>query len=86
MLWPLWIVYFLLKNSDKLAEESFRNKFNALIDNIKVDKFNAVIYNAVFAVRRFNILLFNLWLSQDSPLSGAKRTFYFEKIILFISV
>ena len=86
VLWPLWIVYFLLKNSDKLAEESFRNKFNALIDNIKVDKFNAVIYNAVFAVRRFNILLFNLWLSQDSPLSGAKRTFYFEKIILFISV
>ena len=76
----------MLKNSDKLAEASFRYKFNALIDDIKVDKFNAIIYNAVFAVRRFNILLINLWLSEDSPLSGVKRTFYFEKIILFISV
>ena len=57
-----------------------------MLDDLKVDKFNAVIYNAVFAVRRFDILLVNLWLSQDSPMSGVERTFYLEKILFFISV
>ena len=86
ILWPLWTVYFLLKNYDNLQEPAFKTKFNALTNGIKLEKFSAVMYNAVFAVRRFDLILVNLLLTKNSPLSGSKRTFYMEKIVLFLAI
>ena len=82
----MWIVYFLLKNYKNLPDPVFKVKFNALTNGIQLDRFSSVIYNAVFSVRRFDLILVNLFFSQGSPLSGCERNFYMEKILLFIAI
>ena len=63
VIWPIIIVIFLVKNNKKLASTSFKLKFNALINGIKVTSFSAICYYAIFSVRRFDIVLINLFLN-----------------------
>ena len=46
----------------------------------------ALAYNAVFAVRRFNIVLVNMFFTAGSPLSGFDRSWYLQKIISFLII
>ena len=48
--------------------------------------FSALCYDAVFAVRRFDIVLVNLFFSIDSPLSGAERSFHLFKVLGFMVI
>ena len=70
MLWPFWSSCWLMKNKDKLADPVFEQKFSTLYQGIRFDSFRALAYNAVFSVRRFDIILMNMFFTAQSPLSG----------------
>ena len=69
-----------------LVEEKFKKKFDTIYNGIKLQSFSALCYNAVFTVRRFNIVLINVYFTIDSPLSGFKRTHYLDKIMAYFIV
>lgn len=85
-LWPLWTEYFLIKNQSQLKDKTFFDKFASLYQGINTKSFGALCYNAVFAVRRFDLVLLNVYFTQDSPLSRLDRTMYLFKIIGFLTV
>ena len=84
MAWPLWTEYFLFKNRDRLEDTAFRTKYNSLYAGIKSHSGSALCYNAVFAVRRLDLILMNIYFTAGSPLSGIDRTMYLQKIICFL--
>ena len=51
-----------------------------------MDSFLALCYNAVFAVRRFDIILMNIYFTEGSPISGVERSQYLHKIICFLYI
>ena len=76
----------MMRNSKSIKRPAFQSKFNALTNTLKLSSFQALLYNAVFAVRRFDLILVNLFLNDGSPLSGCDRTFFLEKILLFFTI
>ena len=64
----------------------FKTKFSTLYQGIKLDSFRALCYNSIFAVRRFNIILMNIYFTKGSPLSGLDRTYYLQKILCFLLI
>ena len=84
IVWPLWVLAFMLRNSSRVDKPIFQSKFSALTQKLRLNSFQALSYNAVFAVRRFDLILINLILNEGSPISGLERTHYLEKIILFL--
>ena len=85
-LWPLLIVRFLTVNSKRLKEPTFLQKFQRLYSGVRLTSWSAIFYNAVFAVRRFNLIMANLYFNKDSPFSGAERTFHLEKSAAFLMI
>lgn len=49
-------------------------------------KLTALTYNAVFAVRRFDIILMNIFFTAGSPLSDFSRSWYLQKILCFLCI
>ena len=87
VVWPLWSVYFLLANREKLQDQDgFKKKFTELYQGINTDSFRALCYNAVFSARRFDILLMNAYFTKDSVMSGIDRTYYLQKILAFLFI
>ena len=80
----MWIYIFLLSNYENLASETFKARYQSLYNGIKISSRAAISYKAVFAVRRFDIILDNLVLTQDAPLLNLERNHYLEKVIGFI--
>ena len=74
--WPLWTLRILLKNHHMLDESAFKQKYGALYDGIRIGSVQPVTYIAVFSVRRFDLILVNLYFSLDSPLSGFTEMHY----------
>ena len=48
--------------------------------------FTSLCYNAVWSVRRFDIILMNQLLTAGNPITGFDRNFYLHKIICFILI
>ena len=69
-LWPLLSSYWLLKNRDRLTDPVFEEKYKTLYQGMKYNSFRALAYNAVFSVRRFDIIFINIYFTSNSPLSG----------------
>ena len=86
VIWPIWSSFFLLKNQARLTDEVFSTKFSTLYQGIKLNSFRALLYNSVFSVRRFEIILMNVFFTANSPLSGIDRTFYLQKILCFLLI
>ena len=82
MIWPLHITHFLTLKHRRVDEPRFRSKFGSFYNGIKTSSFATLLYEAIFAVRRFDIVIINLILSVGSPLSGATRNYYLEKVLL----
>lgn len=61
-------------------------RYGTLFQGIKYGSYRALCYNAVFCVRRFDIVIINQYFSKDSPMSGVDRTHYLFKIILFMLI
>lgn len=53
---------------------------------MKTDSFRALCYNAVFAIRRMDLVIMNVYFTQDSPLSGFDRSMYLQKILCFLYI
>ena len=66
--WPLWIFWFLLKNYESLEDKKFAERFRSLYNGIKLSSTAALAYKAIFAVRRFDIILDNLIFTKESPI------------------
>ena len=82
--WPLWIFWFLLKNHENLADKKFNERFRTLYNGIKLSSTAALAYKAIFAVRRFDIILDNLVFTTDSPMLGLQTNHYLEKVLIFL--
>lgn len=84
MIWPFWTIFHLLRNKDRLEDPVFKQKFKVIYSGIKTNSFLALCYHAVFSMRRFDIVLMNLYFTADSPLSGLESTHYLYKILIFL--
>ena len=69
-IWPLFIIIFMLKNQSKLEDKTFTQRWGTLYQGIHKNKIIALIYNAVFCLRRFEIVLVNMFFSPGFPLSN----------------
>ena len=58
MLWPPFSALFLVKNHEQVEKKDFIAKFGAMYAGIRSD-FTSLCYNAVWSVRRFDIILMN---------------------------
>ena len=86
ILWPLWTIKFLFSNQDKLKDPNFRRKHHSLYDGIKTHTLLALLFQAVFTVIRFDLVLMNLVLSADSPFTKAKESIYLLKIFCLMGI
>ena len=60
-------------------------KFSAMYAGIRSD-FTSLCYNAVWSVRRFDIILMNQLFTAGNPVTGFDRNFYLHKILCFILI
>ena len=65
--WPFFIVIFMIKNQHKLEDPQFARKWDALYAGFQTDKLISLFYNAVFCLRRFDIVLVNMIFSPGFP-------------------
>ena len=72
-IYPVFIMRFMIKNQSKLLEKDVANKWDTIYQGIHTDKLGTLFYNAVFCVRRFNIVLINMFFSPGFPLSNFKQ-------------
>ena len=86
IIWPIFTIYFLLKNKDKTKDDEFKAKFSTMYQGIRTDSFKALCYTAVFSVRRFDLVIMNHFFTVGSPLSGIDRNFYLHKILTFLFI
>lgn len=85
-IYPVFIMRFMIKNQSKLLEKDVANKWDTIYQGIHTDKLGTLFYNAVFCVRRFNIVLINMFFSPGFPLSNFKQDQYLFKNFAFIGV
>ena len=57
-----------------------------MYDGIKTHTLLALLFQAVFTVIRFDLVLMNLVLSADSPFTGAKQSIYLLKIFCLMGI
>ena len=58
--WPICVIITMVNNQDKLFDKTSTKKITPLIDGIKTNSLSILLYNAVFSVRRFNLVLVNI--------------------------
>ena len=85
----LWIVFatvYPTLNKSKLEEPTFKRKFGSLYTGISTKRCIAIIYTAVFCLRRLALVLFLLWLgkSKDQALIYAYIAIY-SAFLLYLS-
>ena len=76
----------LVRYQSQLELQSFKNRFGRIYLGIRVESLSALIYNAVFAVRRYQIVFVSVFFTAESPLSGFDREHHLEKILGFLSL
>jgi len=59
---PVLLPIFLLKNKTKLEKEEFKEKYESSYDCLKTDLKIAIVYNALFMLRRLLFCLTALFL------------------------
>ena len=85
-LWPIWVMYFMLKNQARTFVESFQAKWDTLFQGIRTESKSALIYNSIFSIRRAWIVLLNIFFTPGFPLSNFEENQFLLKIMGFIFV
>ena len=86
LIYPIFIMYFLQKNQDILETRQMKRKYSTAYDGIYTESKQALLYNSVFCLRRFHIVLINITLNAECPWTNFEESRYFYKIILFLIV
>lgn len=83
-IWPFLIVWLLLSNFTRLSSDEFKVKYKSLFVGLKIESTGAMAYYAIFSIRRFDLILNNVFFSRNSPISGYDRHHYYDKIIIYL--
>ena len=86
IVYPLAQMYFLIKYQDRLEEKKVIQRFSTLFDGMKTESKLALLYNTVFGMRRFFIVLINISLSPNCPWSNFEQHRYLYKILIFMFI
>ena len=86
VLYPGLVIVGLLKNHHRIEEEKFKTAFNSLFNGIQTRSKQALIYEAIFCIRRFFIVFVNISLSSNVPLNNFVKHRYLFKILIFIGI
>lgn len=84
--WPIFIAWFVYKNKERLDDETVSKKWGTLYQGIHTNQLSALMYNAVFCARRFDIVLVNMLFSPNFPLTGFSYHQYVFKCMSFLIV
>ena len=57
VIWPFFVLTFLLKNRKKLDTDSFKKKFISMYNGLKTTKTGALLYAFLFCMRRMSLVL-----------------------------
>jgi hypothetical protein len=61
--YPIFIVIFLTINIKRLKDESFELKYDELYDELDISNKYAILYNAIYCLRRVIIAFFGVYLT-----------------------
>ena len=84
--WPVVIAIFMFRNQSRLDEPAIKGKWETLYQGIHTDSLGALLYNAVFCVRRFDVVLVNMIFSPGFPLTNFDHHMYVFKNIAFLFI
>ena len=76
----------MLRNQHKLADAKFAQRWDTLYQGIHLNNMAALLYNAVFCLRRFQIVLVNMVFSPGFPLTRFDQHQYLFKQFAFIII
>jgi len=68
--YPVLIMIGLLRNQHRVEEKKFNHAFNQLWQGINTNSSRALLYESIFCIRRFYIVLINVSLSPTEPLNN----------------
>ena len=86
LFYPILFMVFLIKNQDKLEDPKVRQKYSSAYDGIYTESKQALLYNTVFCLRRFCIVLVNIVFSVSCPFTDFQQNRFFYKIELFLVI
>ena len=85
-MYPLLHMFFLFKYYNNLTEPYFKKRFGTAFIGIEIEYKQALLYGAIFLVRRFWIVIINIVLNPDCPWTNYEENRYLYKILLFLMV
>jgi len=59
---PIWIIFFYLRNFDRLEDEKFSEKYGATYEGLKANEKTWIIYPVYFVIRRVLFMVISLLL------------------------
>lgn len=86
IIFPIFVMIFVMKYQHLMSQPQFAQKWSTLYQGIDMNKLSALFYNAIFCVRRFNIVLVNMFFSPGFPLSNFEQHHYLLKNLCFILI
>ena len=83
---PIFIIAFMIIKKKVLSKPEVAQKWDTLYQGINIDQLSCLFYNAIFCIRRFNIVVVNMIFSPGLPLTNFDRHQYLYKnfAIIFI--
>ena len=86
ILWPLFLARFLYKKKDVLDTQEVKQKHQTIYDGIEIDSKLSLFYNAIFCIRRFDIVLINVVFSGNFPVKLVEGNSFLYKILFFLGI
>ena len=65
VVWPVFIIYFLIKRFHLLDEAKFLEKYESIILGQKTEHPSTYLYNAFFCIRRFALVMCYVTLAES---------------------
>ena len=84
--YPVLVMIGLLRNKHRVDEKKFNRAFNQLWSGINTNSSQALLYESIFCIRRFYIVLINVTLSPTALLNDFEQHQYLAKIFVFLLV
>ena len=86
LIYPLFLMVFLMRNQSTLGTPRKMRKFSSIYDGIDFDSRQALLYSTIFSLRRFYIVYVNVAFNAGFPLTNYSQPRYLYKIACFFLV